>query len=531
MNGTYSIAVICLVCLAYASAGNILFLSLLPAASHHVWNEAVVQALLSKGHNITLLGHERTHLKLDNYTVLEIEGFHDTRDKSIDAASLFKLNSIQHIFRLWDFNVEVCEHDFKSTALKNLMNYSRDTFDLIIFDLNAGQCLYPLIEYFNNPPVVGVSPFGIPPFIADVMGNHIYPYIPFYTLPYSDRMSFWQRFHNVMLQALENVVKWCFYMPDFYRKAQKYFGEDILCFHEVERSIGLLLTNNDPVFDFPQPFPPNIIPVGGLHIKRDTRLPEELLEIVEASKHEELLEIVEASKHGVIYFSFGSDKGQLPSDDFKNILMPAFSKLNQTVLLASENVDLNVSKNVIVRKSFPRSDILAHTNTKLFITHGDSLSIQEAMYHGVPVIGIPLFGDQHSNLAKIVNKNLGKKLSYFNLGDQLVYDTVLEVIYNPIYEQNMKELAKKFRDQPQTPSDRAVFWIEYALRNKNLSHLNIAAKYMRFYETMSLDIGVVALLCVCLLVYSLHTIYQLILRGVQASPKVKKRSRSKQKKI
>ncbi|KAK9745652.1 UDP-glucoronosyl and UDP-glucosyl transferase [Popillia japonica] len=519
MNGTYSIAVICLVCLAYASAGNILFLSLLPAASHHVWNEAVVQALLSKGHNITLLGHERTHLKLDNYTVLEIEGFHDTRDKSIDAASLFKLNSIQHIFRLWDFNVEVCEHDFKSTALKNLMNYSRDTFDLIIFDLNAGQCLYPLIEYFNNPPVVGVSPFGIPPFIADVMGNHIYPYIPFYTLPYSDRMSFWQRFHNVMLQALENVVKWCFYMPDFYRKAQKYFGEDILCFHEVERSIGLLLTNNDPVFDFPQPFPPNIIPVGGLHIKRDTRLPEELLEIVEASKH------------GVIYFSFGSDKGQLPSDDFKNILMPAFSKLNQTVLLASENVDLNVSKNVIVRKSFPRSDILAHTNTKLFITHGDSLSIQEAMYHGVPVIGIPLFGDQHSNLAKIVNKNLGKKLSYFNLGDQLVYDTVLEVIYNPIYEQNMKELAKKFRDQPQTPSDRAVFWIEYALRNKNLSHLNIAAKYMRFYETMSLDIGVVALLCVCLLVYSLHTIYQLILRGVQASPKVKKRSRSKQKKI
>lgn len=92
----------------------------------------------------------------------------------------------------------------------------------------------------------------------------------------------------------------------------------------------------------------------------------------------------------------------------------------------------------------------------------------------------------------------------------------------------MKELAGKFRDQPQTPSDRTAFWIEYALRNKNLSHLNIAAKYMRFYETMSLDIILVAFACVCLLFYALHTIYLLIWNGLQ-TVKVKKKTRNKPK--
>lgn len=37
---------------------------------------------------------------------------------------------------------------------------------------------------------------------------------------------------------------------------------------------------------------------------------------------------------------------------------------------------------------------IAHRNTKLFITHAGLLSTQESVWHGVPMLGIPIFADQ-----------------------------------------------------------------------------------------------------------------------------------------
>ena len=58
---------------------------------------------------------------------------------------------------------------------------------------------------------------------------------------------------------------------------------------------------------------------------------------------------------------------------------------------------------------------LAHPNVRLFITHGGLLSTQEAIQRGLPLIGIPIYGDQRDNTARIVSFGKGIRLDYENI--------------------------------------------------------------------------------------------------------------------
>jgi glucuronosyltransferase len=52
---------------------------------------------------------------------------------------------------------------------------------------------------------------------------------------------------------------------------------------------------------------------------------------------------------------------------------------------------------------------------KLFITHGGLLSTQEAITRGVPILGIPIFGDQRLNMRKAEDSEYGILLEFNNI--------------------------------------------------------------------------------------------------------------------
>ena len=54
-----------------------------------------------------------------------------------------------------------------------------------------------------------------------------------------------------------------------------------------------------------------------------------------------------------------------------------------------------------------QNDILAHPNTKVFITHGGVNSLIESVYHAKPVIVFPISNDQANNAANAVSKGYG----------------------------------------------------------------------------------------------------------------------------
>jgi UDP:flavonoid glycosyltransferase YjiC (YdhE family) len=67
---------------------------------------------------------------------------------------------------------------------------------------------------------------------------------------------------------------------------------------------------------------------------------------------------------------------------------------------------------------------------KLFITHGGLLSTTETIYHGVPVLAIPIFGDQRLNTQKIVNSGFGLSLNYKDITQETLTEKLNDLLTN-----------------------------------------------------------------------------------------------------
>lgn len=108
---------------------------------------------------------------------------------------------------------------------------------------------------------------------------------------------------------------------------------------------------------------PGIINVGGAHIKPPKPLPKDLKDLCDNSKH------------GVIIFSLGSfiQSSDMPPQVVA-IFFEVFSKLKQDIIWKFEDDFMpNIPPNVRISKWLPQSDILAHPNVVLFITHGGNI--------------------------------------------------------------------------------------------------------------------------------------------------------------
>lgn len=104
----------------------------------------------------------------------------------------------------------------------------------------------------------------------------------------------------------------------------------------------------------------------------------------------------EAGETGAIYFSLGSyvKSIDMPKDKLQAFI-DSFRKVKQRVLWKYEDESIQgLPSNVMVRKWLPQNDVLAHKNVVLFVTHGGVFGKQEGLYHGVPMLSIPFYGDQ-----------------------------------------------------------------------------------------------------------------------------------------
>lgn len=111
-------------------------------------------------------------------------------------------------------------------------------------------------------------------------------------------------------------------------------------------------------------------------------------------------------------------------------IVKSFSKLKQRVLWKWETETMaDLPPNVKLGKWLPQQSILSHPNIRMFITHGGILSLQEAVCYGVPLLGIPIFNDQHGNLELSRRKGMGLILHLNNIKEETLTNSI-EVILN-----------------------------------------------------------------------------------------------------
>lgn len=197
--------------------------------------------------------------------------------------------------------------------------------------------------------------------------------------------------------------------------------------------------------------------------------------------------------NGIIYFSLGS---HIKSSDLPMEKLEVFLKVfalksleNVLVLWKFESVALKErhGNNIIIGPWMPQQEILKHKNLKVFITQGGFLSTMEALFFGKPVIGIPFFNEQKSNMVRAAAQGYGLELNYDSLSEGSL-KSAIDIMFNDTsYRSNAEKLSAVFRDSPIKPIDVAVHYVEHLLRTGGAAHLKTAATKLSLIQFHLID--------------------------------------------
>ncbi|XP_062848707.1 UDP-glucuronosyltransferase 2A2-like [Trichomycterus rosablanca] len=479
-----------LLCMPYTIyAGKILVFPV--DGSHWINMKILIMELHSKGHDVTVIrGSDSWYIKEESpyYSCLTIDaGTFD--DDFIDKFVPRMLEIRKEEGSIWEqmmlggeilvkfagFHEKFCNMTAVIFENKDLMNSLQDAkYEVMLTDpafgggvLLAHKLGLPLV--FNvRWTILGEGHFAIAPSPLS--------YIPVPGAELTDRMTFSQRVKNVILYFLSYYQQLKHFGQTYQAFCEKYFGPDVDYF-SLFQNADIWLMRNDFTFEFPRPTMPNVIYISGFQCTPSKPLPADLEEFVQSS-----------GEHGVIIMSLGTVFGKL-LNDLTDEIAAAFAQVPQKVIWRHNGTrPATLGNNTLLVDWMPQNDLLGHPKTKLFVAHGGTNGVQEAIYHGVPLLGVPLAFDQPDNLSRMNAKGTAKIVDISKLNRVVFLEALKEVLFNPSYKENMQRLSRLHRDQPMKPIDQAVFWTEYVMRNKGAPHLRSQSYKMSWIAYHSIDV-------------------------------------------
>ena len=136
-----------------------------------------------------------------------------------------------------------------------------------------------------------------------------------------------------------------------------------------------------------------------------------------------------------------------------------------------------------------------------FISHCGNNGKLEAIYYNVPLLCIPLFGDQYFNGRLVERNNFGLLLPWETVTEDTLTKNINQMLADrETFVANMKRAAEIARNDPGSGVGVLKFYTDLLIKNRSADHLiNRIILNQSKNEVYNLDIGaIVLILMLCL---------------------------------
>uniref|UniRef100_A0A1I8PI82 UDP-glycosyltransferases domain-containing protein n=1 Tax=Stomoxys calcitrans TaxID=35570 RepID=A0A1I8PI82_STOCA len=519
--------------IAITDGANILGIFTSHSPSHLIVHLSVANVLAERGHNITVVASSQPKIAIHkNITMIVVPLtkeqeviMHRSMEKMASNNDGF-LTLIRNFFGSLKIFIDAQADILKDPRFTKLYESEDTKYDLVMCGFFMNTFQLGVAAKFKAPLIVTWTSAAMS-MVGRMVGNPSgVEYVPSHTVNMDKgqvKMNFLQRLKNFLSYTVFDILTFIMdiRMKQIYNDIFQDEDDSFPTLDEMYKNVSLVFCNSHFSEASIKAQVPAVVEIGGIQVKeKPNRLPENLETFIENS-----------SEHGFILFSLGTNvKGSHVKSEIAKRIFNVLSKLKQNIIWKWDDLKHTPgnSSNILYTKWLPQDDILAHPYLKLFITHAGKGGIAEAQYHGVPMLAIPIFGDQHPNALHMVQAGYGLMVNYFTLSEEVLSSSLQEVLHNPIYRENVQRFSRLYRDRPLSARENVAYWTEYVMRHRGATHMQSPLVHMNFIESSNLDVYVVILLILYIMIVICRCGFLFVKRKV-CDKKCKKNSKIKNK--
>lgn len=254
---------------------NILCVFPTPLFSHQSFFQTIWRELSLRGHSVTVITpNPLGDSSLTNLTEVDIGFSHHLAFEVNDMARILskERNLIVLLYHLYRTALNVTAEQLRYPDVQRVMN-SGQTFDLVLIETSS-QAWYGL-SYKFKCPLVGISSLGLTISLQNNIGNPTHAYLyPDFNLPFGDDLTLFETTASMLFSLITTTIDKYFLLNMHHTLSKKYIAADVPHPSEFEKNMSLVFANSIPGFSKNRPNVPAVIPLNGLHLRPEEKLPK-----------------------------------------------------------------------------------------------------------------------------------------------------------------------------------------------------------------------------------------------------------------